>query len=268
MTAGTAEYTISKFTGLPVSIKSDGAELLAEPAYFSAVRAATDNDVWEKQDWSKAGFYDMRAEAREISAGDGAVKARITLGGGFVAPPFAVALEYAFRADGSCGFRAEVEVTENAPSLPRFGLALPLKKDFTRFAWFGRGSGESYPDKTLATRIGRFEAALPERFGYSVKPQDCGERMNVRELTVSGEGARLNVSADADLAFSLSRWDVSELEAAAHDWELPEPKHSVLTVDGALGGIGTNSCGPRLLDKYRFTEKRFSFGFTIAPEKK
>ena len=92
--------------------------------------------------------------------------------------------------------------------------------------------------------------------------------MNVRELTVRGEGAALNVSADADFAFSLLGWNVSELEAAAHAWELPAPKHSVLTVDGALGGIGTNSCGPRLLDKYRFTEKRFSFGFTIAPEKK
>ena len=268
ITAGEAEYIVSKLSGLPVSIKAGGEELLAEPAYFSAVRAATDNDVREKEEWRKAGFYDMRAEAREISAVGGAVKARITLGGDVVVPPFAVEAEYRFFADGSCAARFGVEVAESAPSLPRFGLALPLKKDFTRFAWFGRGAGESYPDKTLATRIGRFEAALPERFDYSVKPQDCGERMNVRELTVRGEGAALNVSADADFAFSLSRWDVGELEAAAHDWELPEPKHSVLTVDGALGGIGTNSCGPRLQDKYRFTEKRFSFAFTIKPEKK
>ena len=267
ITAGQAEYFISKLTGLPVSIKAGGAELLAEPAYFSAARAATDNDVREKEDWRKAGFYGMRSEVRELNAGGSAVKARISLGGGFVEPPFAVGLEYRFRGDGSCEISADVSVSEHAPSLPRFGLALPLKKEFREYAWFGRGAGESYPDKTLATRTGRFDAALPARFNYSVKPQDCGERMNVRELTVRGEGVSLRVEADADFAFSLLPYDVGELEAAAHDWELPEPKRSVLTLDGALGGIGTNSCGPRLLDKYRFTEKRFSFAFTIKPEK-
>lgn len=268
MTAGQAEYIISKFTGLPVSIKASGTELLDAPAYFSAVRAATDNDVWEKEDWRKAGFYDMRAEVRGISADGNAVKARVSLGGPIVKPPFAVELEYRFRGDGTVDFRADVTVSERAPSLPRFGLALPLKKGFREYAWFGRGDGESYPDKTLATRIGRFEAALPERFGYSVKPQDCGERMDVRELTVRGESVSLRVEADADFAFSLLPYDVGELEAAKHDRELPETKHSVLTLDGALGGIGTNSCGPRLQDKYRFTKKRFSFGFTILPEKK
>ncbi|MBR4439609.1 MAG: glycoside hydrolase family 2 [Clostridia bacterium] len=266
ITAGEAEYTISKFTGLPVSIKQGGAELLDAPAYFSAVRAATDNDVWEKEAWREAGFYDMRSEVREISVGESAVKARVSVGGCVVEPPFAVELEYRFRGDGSVAFRADVTVSEHAPSLPRFGLALPLKTGFREYAWFGRGPGESYPDKTLATRIGRFEAALPERCDYSVKPQDCGERTDVRELTVRGEGVSLRVEADAEFAFSLLPYDVGELEAAKHDWELPAPKRSVLTLDGALGGIGTNSCGPRLLDKYRFTEKRFSFGFTITPE--
>ena len=51
----------------------------------------------------------------------------------------------------------------------------------------------------------------------------------------------------------------------AHNYELIESDSTVLCIDYALNGIGSNSCGPEVLAAYRFDEKEFQFGFTLVP---
>lgn len=272
ISANGVEYTVSKLTSLPTSIKAGGAELLASPASFTATRAATDNDVWEKNDWRNSGLYGLRASVREFSAvADGktvTLKADVSLGGGIYAVPFSVALRLVFGANGSCRAAFNVKVADGVCSLPRFGIVLPLNADMCECDYFGRGETENWPDKTLASRIGRFTAHADDLIHENVRPQEHGEHMNVRELTVRGSHTEISVASRHDIAFSLLPYTADELEAAAHDYELPTPKHTVLTIDGALGGIGTNSCGPRLMDKYRFTDKEFSFEFMLKPSLK
>ena len=46
---------------------------------------------------------------------------------------------------------------------------------------------------------------------------------------------------------------------------MEESDSTVLCIDYALNGIGSNSCGPEVLAAYRFDEKEFQFGFTLVP---
>ncbi len=272
VTAGNIEYTFCSLSGTLSSIRVVGNEILQAPSRFIAVRAATDNEAYEKAEWNKWGLYNLRHSARKFSAKTegNCIKVEVTLslGGGIFTLPIKASLEYCIFSDGSCILSGDAAVSDTVKYLPRFGLTLPLTTDFKEYTYFGRGPVENYPDKLLASYVSRFCTKLPERLTDYVKPQDCGEHMQTRELSVSGSLAELMISSQQDFAFTLLPYDICELESCAHDWELCESQHTVLTLDAALSGIGTNSCGPKLMDKYRFTDKEFSFSFVLKPFEK
>lgn len=50
-----------------------------------------------------------------------------------------------------------------------------------------------------------------------------------------------------------------------HNYELEESDSIVFCLDYALNGIGSNSCGPALLEKYQFDDTSFQLEFTLVP---
>ena len=62
-----------------------------------------------------------------------------------------------------------------------------------------------------------------------------------------------------------SYYTQEELEKKTHNYELIESDSVVFCVDYALNGIGSNSCGPVVLDQYRFDDVLFRFQFTLIP---
>ena len=51
-----------------------------------------------------------------------------------------------------------------------------------------------------------------------------------------------------------------------HNYELEESPYTVLCIDYRQSGIGSGSCGPQLLEKYRLNEESFDFKVRILPE--
>ena len=66
-------------------------------------------------------------------------------------------------------------------------------------------------------------------------------------------------------SFNASYYTQEELEKKTHNYELTESDSVVFCVDYALNGIGSNSCGPVVLDQYRFDDVLFRFQFTLIP---
>ena len=48
-----------------------------------------------------------------------------------------------------------------------------------------------------------------------------------------------------------------------HTDELPESGRTVVRVDYKVSGIGSNSCGPQLLEKYRLDDEKIVWEFFI-----
>ena len=48
-----------------------------------------------------------------------------------------------------------------------------------------------------------------------------------------------------------------------HNFELQPSNYTVLCVDYAQSGIGSNSCAPELLEQYRLGYKEFEFGMKL-----
>ena len=59
-------------------------------------------------------------------------------------------------------------------------------------------------------------------------------------------------------SFNLSRYSQEQLTAVKHNFDLQEEK-LILCLDYRQAGIGSNSCGPSLIEKYQFSEKEFNY---------
>ena len=103
-----------------------------------------------------------------------------------------------------------------------------------------------------------------------IRPQENGSHYDCDFVTVKGKGLRLTVaSADTDpdstFSFNASAYTQEELETKRHNYELEPCGSTVLCLDARQTGIGSNSCGPRPQEKYRFDDERFSYDMTILP---
>ena len=130
-----------------------------------------------------------------------------------------------------------------APELPVFGVRMSTLHPAARVCWTGL-SGETYPDRYKGASFGRW-AETPHIPAYLV-PQDCGVHMDTRTLTLEQQDAACRTTAaltvrmadDTPFAFSALPNTAQELESAAHRDELPDTCRTVLTVIGAVRGVG------------------------------
>ena len=133
---------------------------------------------------------------------------------------------------------------------PRFGLRLFLDRGFDEVSYFGYGPYESYCDKHRASYMGSFTARVGEMYEPYIRPQENSSHFGTKELTLRGDTAAIRLTGSG-FSFSVSEFTQEELAAKAHRHELEKCGDTVLCADFAMSGVGTNSCGPILDEKYR-----------------
>ena len=69
-------------------------------------------------------------------------------------------------------------------------------------------------------------------------------------------------------SFNTSVYTQEELTNKAHSYELQESGSTVVCLDYAQSGIGSNSCGPELSKEYRLDKENFEFNIKLVFEKK
>jgi beta-galactosidase len=84
-------------------------------------------------------------------------------------------------------------------------------------------------------------------------------------VTLWGGGARLTAAGAAPFSFSASPYTQEELTQKAHSFELVPCGDTVLCLDCAQNGIGSESCGPRLRPQYRLDGRRYRFHIRLIP---
>lgn len=73
----------------------------------------------------------------------------------------------------------------------------------------------------------------------------------------------LNFIGDSEFEFNVSEYTSEVLTNAMHINELVKNNRTNLRIDYKVSGIGSNSCGPQLLEKYRLNKESFIFSFYI-----
>jgi beta-galactosidase len=155
---------------------------------------------------------------------------------------------------------------DKSRSLARIGLDWELPEDFSHVEWFGTGPGEAYPDSRQAVRVGRFRATVDEMQTPYVRPQENGNRADVRWAAI-GDGAGRGIRVEGGDVFHLAarRWTDRKLDAARHQHELTPDPVVHLHTDHAVQGLGSAAVGPGVLPKHRLELGPARFTFVLTP---
>ena len=262
-------YTIDKRTALFTEMKFAGREYLNHPMELNIWRAPTDNDMYIKSEWKKA-HYDKaytRAYTTEVVQGKHGVK--ITSHASVVAETVQKILDVTitWKIEVAGKIDADIAVTKDDefPDLPRFGVRMFLDKKLSAVRYFGMGPQESYCDKHQAASHGLYRADVGDLHEDYIRPQENGSHYDCEYVELNNSRYGIVVSAENAFSFNASYYTQEELEKKTHNYELIESDSVVFCVDYALNGIGSNSCGPVVLDQYRFDDVLFRFQFTLIP---
>ena len=191
-------------------------------------------------------------------------------------PVTEVTVTYTVETDGRIHVQADYCGKQGLPELPVFGMRFLMPTAAERYTYEGL-SGETYPDRMAGGIPGVYEVQGLPVTPYMV-PQDCGMHMQTKWLEIvrktsldntdRGErSSRLKITAEEGkhFAFSCLPYTAQELENAMHHEELPPARRTVVSILGAVRGVGgINSWGADVEDAYHISgEQDITYGFWI-----
>lgn len=292
-------YIFSVGMGGMESLYKDEKEWLyraPRPAFW---RAATDNDrgngfVFRSAVWSAADRFvrcvkvTARMDEQEISMppapennkynGDETCD-RFEISYTYETPTVPVTevtVSYLVESDGRIHVQVDYLGKQGLPELPVLGLRFLMPTAAEGYTYEGL-SGETYPDRMAGGIPGVYEVQGLPVTPYMV-PQDCGMHMQTKWLEIvrktsldntdRGErSSRLKITAEEGkyFAFSCLPYTAQELENAMHHEELPPARRTVVSILGAVRGVGgINSWGADVEDAYHISgEQDITYGFWI-----
>jgi len=172
---------------------------------------------------------------------------------------------------GEAIVRNRFRVPKELADLPRVGVSMTVDSAYEALSWLGLGPYETYCDRRAAGCVGRFESTVSEQYVPYVVPQEHGNHCDTRWVELrDGNGAGMRVEAtsrdaDALFQFSASHFTAADLTAATHTYQLTPRKEITLNVDLLQRGLGTASCGPDTLERYRIPAGVHELAFVLRP---
>lgn len=144
--------------------------------------------------------------------------------------------------------------------MPRFGLTLTLPREYRSVSYLGYGPDESYQDKHRASWIDRFETSVDSLHEDYVRPQENGSHFHCYDVQVGP----LRAEGRMPFSFNASYYTEQELTEKGHNYELEKSGHVIWHLDYGMSGVGSNSCGPVLLEKYRLDEEEIHWEMILC----
>lgn len=293
-------YIFSLQTGGLESLRRDGKEWLYRTPKPTFWRGATDNDkgngfAYESAMWMGADAYVRCVGAKGQIDGKELVFPpapgnnrctgseccdRLSLTFTYEAPTVPrvrVEVAYEVTEDGAIHVRVHYFGQEQLPELPVFGMRFLMPTCADRFRYEGL-SGETYPDRMAGGEHGIYEIEGLPVTPYLV-PQDCGVHMQTKWVEVYRSTVldnsvqepkesvlRFTAEDGSDFAFAALPYTALELENAAHQEELPAARRTVLTILGAVRGVGgIDSWGADVEEPYHiYADRDIEYGFWIC----
>ncbi|CAB4883588.1 unannotated protein [freshwater metagenome] len=232
-------------------------QLLVQPVTLNLWRAATDND----------GFKLMPELALRLRVGGGGLGQ--WLHEGIDSRPAGDLVQHRVErfvdAEQAVTYHHTVEVPDHLRDLPRVGVMFELPRGFETLRWCGNGPHENYPDRRSSAMHEVWQQGV-DVSPYLV-PQEFGLRTDCRWFEcIDGAGrvVRIDVLTETPMHCSATHHTPAELFAATHETELTPRPGLVVCLDAAHRGLGTASCGPDVLERYRLDAGTYRFSYRLS----
>ena len=239
------EILLSRTQGGIVSYTLDGREFVLRKPTLTTFRALTDNDRgaghgYDRAQWVGAGRYAKCVNNTIEQVNDDTLKAVYEYE---LATPQRTHVTITYVADTTGKLHLSVDYpgeTQEAPTIPAFGLEWTLPVEYSNLRFYGPGPDETYADRKHA-KLGIWNTNAYDDHAPYLMPQETGNHEDVRWAEITddaGHGMRVSRHGESAFALSLQPYSAFMLEEAQHQDELPAPKHMFLRVLAAQMGVG------------------------------
>lgn len=197
-----------------------------------------------------------------------------------------VEVAYTLQSNGSLNLNYSFSPNKKElPNVPRIGMYITLPKDYTDVSWYGKGETESYWDRKTGVKTGIYSGKTTNQFERYLRPQETGNKTDVRWVNVSSSDLTLRASGNTLLNTSVWPFDMSEIDFKSGDAsESASGLVPVTTKHGAditigetiqwnidylqMGVGGDTSWGRLVHPQYTIpANKTYSYSFDIVPFK-
>ncbi len=270
---------IDSQTGYITRFAKGGKEMIAKgealrPNFW---RAPTDNDYGANLQHRWEIWKNPTLSLTDISSrdADGMVEIKAEYAMGDI--PAVLSLTYLISSQG------EIKVTEKlSPNVTdtqvaplfRFGMRMAMPEDNETVEYYGRGPVENYSDRNHSTFIGHYKQTVDEQFYSYIRPQENGNKTDLRWWRITDKGGRgLQVKAALPFSASALHYSQESLDEGpekhnAHSAEIEKSPLTFLSIDQAQCGLAcVNSWGATPLPNYQLPFGEREFTFILSPTK-
>ena len=271
--------TFSKSKGTLTGYTFDGVQMMTKALQLNTFRLPTDNDGSKKASWDGMGLRSLSTtgkgtETKVTKAVDGktvTVSMKSTYGTG--SNIFDVSLDFIVCADGTIMTNSFIRPQNTGAILPKLGFKLEMPEGMEQLSWFGRGPWDSYRDRKEACLPAIYNSTVTDQYEEYILPQEHGTKQEVRWMSVTNtDGLGLLFVAPDQMAASAVHFRpednyTNKDTRKKHTYEFVSCTPTVVNLDAATRGLGNNSCGPDVMDKYELKAANTAFRFFIIPLK-
>ncbi|PIB38269.1 glycoside hydrolase family 2 TIM barrel-domain containing protein [Maribacter sp. 4G9] len=273
-------------TGELISWAFEGKTVTNQPIRPNFWRPPTDNDLGNGMDkWAKiwqAATYGYSAQLTEQPA---KTKDGVSFKVAYTLPHSEadVKVDYEILHNGILNINYQFKPKQKElPNIPRLGMYLTLPDSFTEISWYGKGPAESYWDRKTGMKVGIHEGKVVEQFHRYMRPQETGNKTDVRWMQVSSDALTLELKSKQLLNASTWPFAMKEIDFNSEDAGISASglvpvtkKHGAdikignsvqWNIDYLQMGVGgDNSWRAPVHDEYMIQPKSYDYSFSIRP---
>lgn len=251
----------NKASGALTSYAVHGKQLLRSPLIPNFWRAMTDNDRGNRLHERSAVWRDagerrvLRKLALQKRAGHVRVHTVYSLPS---AGDSLCTLVYDIYADGRIELDYALDPAAGMPELPEVGLLFAMDGAFDTLSWYGKGPHETYWDRQLGAKLGRYTGKVADQLMPYLRPQESGNKVEVREASITdAAGSGLRITGQPKFEWNVLPYTPWELEEHDHGYKLPASDKSVVRIIAHQSGVGgDDSWGARPHEEYTLPANR------------
>lgn len=185
-------------------------------------------------------------------------------------------LTYVINNEGAIKVTQKMTADKDAEvsNLFRFGMQLPMPRDFETVEYYGRGPVENYIDRNHCTDLGIYRQSVSEQFYSYIRPQENGTKTDIRwwkTLNSAGSGIKVvssNPFSASALHYTIESLDEGWSKQQGHSSEVEEADLTNLCIDKIQAGLGCeNSWGRIARPEYQVPYGDYEFTFILTPVK-
>ncbi|MDF1573930.1 MAG: glycoside hydrolase family 2 TIM barrel-domain containing protein [Bacteroidales bacterium] len=264
--------------------------ITGEPIRPNFWRAPTDNDLGNGMHVWAAIWKRATEEARSImTAPPTGTSEGVSYSLEYLFPGRIASLKitYTLAPTGKLGVEYSfTPMSDSLPDIPRLGMFLTLTNDFSETRWYGRGPHETYRDRKLSGKIGVHSGTIMNQFHRYPRPQETGNKTDIRWMQVSSGSLRLTVYPADNHLLSGSVWPfpTSELDyvqgkdggrsasglvplSTRHGADIQTGRMVQWNIDHLQMGVGgDNSWGRPVHKEYSIPAHAYSYSFSLVPD--